>query len=374
MSEKLKLHWNTPIHDLPGNALGYNQHNSMMKKFGEEYFEYDDTADIALSIVPADFFKPVPGKLNVLFTMWESLDIPNNYLQRICRADVLVVPCQFCHDLFRPYFKGPIYICQEGVDASKYPFFQRHMPLGGDKFRILWVGAANPRKGYPVMMELIKALEKFTEIEIYLKTTTAKGDRKSYVTKLWQQRRKLKAQDAAMYRQMLVNAKNPDVSDQVVRGGKHNNVVWDSRKLPQDILTALYNSAHLFVFPTYGEGWGLTLCEAMATGLPCVATNATGVKDFFDSRVGYPIPYEVREQEFSNYYIISRIFCPSVNETLKSIIHVINNYKNALYIGKNASKRIHSRFTWNIAAQRLNEIISEIKHGGVKCSKEFAAV
>lgn len=374
MDSKLKLHWNTPIHDLPGNALGYNQHNSMMRKFAEAHFDYDESAEIALSITPADFFKPVPGKLNVLFTMWESLDIPNNYLQRICRADVLIVPCRFCHDLFRPHFKGPIYICQEGIDPEKYPFFQRQAPAQGEKFRILWVGAANPRKGYPVMIELANALDKFQNIEIYLKTTTASQDRKNFVTKLWQQRRTIKAEDPKLYRQMLVDAKHPDVAEKVLRMGKHANIVWDSRKLPVDILVALYNSAHLFVFPTFGEGWGLTLCEAMATGLPCVATAVTGCKDFFDSYVGYPINYDVRESEFRNYQIISRIFCPSANDTLKQILNAISNYKEALQKGKKASQRIHGRFTWALAAQRLSEIISEIKNGEIECSKELSAV
>jgi glycosyltransferase involved in cell wall biosynthesis len=42
----------------------------------------------------------------------------------------------------------------------------------------------------------------------------------------------------------------------------------------EDITTFL-NSLDVFVFPTLGEGFGLPVCEAMACGIPVVASNVT---------------------------------------------------------------------------------------------------
>jgi glycosyltransferase involved in cell wall biosynthesis len=38
----------------------------------------------------------------------------------------------------------------------------------------------------------------------------------------------------------------------------------------------LYGGADAFVLPTRGEGWGLPILEAMAAGVPAIATNWSG--------------------------------------------------------------------------------------------------
>ena len=361
--QKIKVQWTTREHDIVGNALGYNHHNSSMKKFCEEYFEYSDDADIAVSICPADLFVPVPGKLNVLFTMWEFLELPNKYIQRINRADVLVVPCSFCRDLFSPAFNGPIYVCHEGVDENIYKFKQRSLPRVnmGEKFRFLWVGAPNPRKGYQLVIEVLKVLENNPHVEIYMKTTTPKLNRKEYVPKLWKNRRKLRQENHAQYKEMLKRAKNPDNADKVIVLGKHNNVVWDSRRLPLPELINLYESSHCFLFPTFGEGWGLTLCEALATGIPSIATPVTGCRDYFDDSVGYEINYKVVSQQLLNYEMIAEGYCPDVNDLLRKMLMVMSNYSAALKKGQKASSRILNKFTWKQSAQRFYQIIQDVK-------------
>lgn len=360
MSDKLKVHWVTQTHNIVGNALGYNQHNSAMRKFSEPYLEIDENADIALTICPADQFVPVKGKVNVLFTMWESLDLPNNYLQRIARADALVVPCSFCRDIFRPHFDGPIYVCWEGIDPSKFKFYDRR-PQNGDTFRFLWIGASNPRKGYPIINEIAdKIVQKMSGVELYIKTTTAKMDRKEYLTKLWKQRRAIRAENRETFKEMLSRSKNPDMSDKLFRTGQNNNIIWDSRTLPFNELIDLYNSAHCFLFPTFGEGWGLTLCEAMATGLPAISPAVTGCKDYFDDSVGYTVNYDIRYSEFSNYKIISRLYCPDANHVVKRMFEVMQNYPEALNRGRRASSRITTKFTWQNSAKRLAQILGEV--------------
>ncbi|KAL3900950.1 MAG: hypothetical protein SGPRY_012363 [Prymnesium sp.] len=51
-------------------------------------------------------------------------------------------------------------------------------------------------------------------------------------------------------------------------------------------LPRLYAGSDAFVLPSRGEGWGRPLVEAMAMGLPVIATNWSGPTAFLDEEVG----------------------------------------------------------------------------------------
>lgn len=359
--EKIKVHWATENKETAGNAYGYSTHNAMMRKHCEKYFEFCNDAEISISIAPADFFKQVDGKYNILFTMFEFKDLPNSYLQRLDRADAIVVPCRFCRDVFKRHTSKPVEVCPEGIDPNVYQYYSRKKPLFGDKFRFLWVGAPNPRKGYPLILEAVKIFENVKDVEVYIKTTTDNTSREDYVKRLWYNRRKIRSEKGHEYfKELLSHTKESDMANKVQRHGKYENIVVDTRKLDLADLLELYASSHCFVLPTFGEGWGLTLTEAMATGAPCIATPVTGCADYFDDSVGYPISYSMIEQELLNYDVISEGYLPDTQSMFKQMLNVIGNYDQALAKGKRASDRIRTKYTWDNAAKRLYDIVIKL--------------
>ena len=57
-------------------------------------------------------------------------------------------------------------------------------------------------------------------------------------------------------------------------------------------MPALYRAADCFVLPTRGEGFGRPLLEAMAAGVPVIATRWGGHTDFLDDQHAYLVEVE----------------------------------------------------------------------------------
>lgn len=361
--KKPKVCWKTPDRDIIGNGYGYSLHNRMMIKHTAPFIIDDPEADVVLQIVSADKFEPIEGKVNVLFTMWEFLDVPKNYQEALAKADYVIVPSAFCRDIFTPYCKNKPIVCWEGVDPDQYQFIQRK---AGDRFRFLWVGAPNPRKGYQSVLNVIELAERFPKVEFYLKTTTKKItliETIQAILKNWRQIIKTeKGQGIKAIFRVIARMPSPFNAERIFQYGKNKNVFVDTRKLPTKDLIDLYGSANAFLFPSLGEGWGLTLTEAMATGLPCISTDKTGCADYFDSSVGFPIKTEIKDLgALDNYKMDScRAYIPDTQNFLDQMIACCNNYDEALRRGKQASDRIRTKFTWKRSGERLGQILSDI--------------
>lgn len=314
----MKLYWPDVV-ECDGNGYGYSSHASNMRREVGKLVELTPDADKAMIITSCDkYLTKIADKKNYLFSMFELSSIPRLYAMNIQKADHLIVPSNFCKDLFEQYYDGPISVCQEGTDTDIFTYKEREF---SEPFRFIWLGAPNPRKGYEEMIVIAESLKGSKDIEIYLKTT---------------------------------------VTGKLERMG---NVIFDSRDIPQKELVELYHSAHCFILPSRGEGWGLTLNEAMATGLPCIAPKHTGHSMFFSDYVGYPCKYDQRKCYEPNYELESNCYFTDTVDIINLMWHVYTNYNEALEKGKLASERIRNKFTWKKAAERMVRILEGADNG-----------
>jgi glycosyltransferase involved in cell wall biosynthesis len=69
-----------------------------------------------------------------------------------------------------------------------------------------------------------------------------------------------------------------------------DEVIFTGRVEPQKI-HKYYQAADIFVLPSYTEGLPVSVLEAMACGLPVVATNVGGIPEIITDRVnGFIVP------------------------------------------------------------------------------------
>jgi glycosyltransferase involved in cell wall biosynthesis len=108
-------------------------------------------------------------------------------------------------------------------------------------------------------------------------------------------------------------------------------------------LVKLYSSAQLAVVPSLYEGFGFPAAEAMACGLPVVATWAGALPEVVgeDGRAG--ILVEPRNPR----------------ALAKGILDLVENAELCQKMGREGRRRILSLFTWKRAAQQLVDVYRE---------------
>jgi glycosyltransferase involved in cell wall biosynthesis len=341
----------------------------------------DPDSEVAVHLTTGETFEPIPGKYNILYTMYECTSIPDNWISKINKADLIVVPCKHNKYLFEKYTKKPVEVCLEGVEVDKYTFVERSFPdpLSADNpFTYLWCGATNPRKGTEHMIE---AWERFNlhwfkkdrfmrkKFRLVMKTTQ-ETDRETTI--------EIEYRDRMTGKSFFEEKKKENLpAERIISCG--GNAIVDTRRLPIVIsggepdhktprsMVEIYHYAHCFVFPTMGEGFGLTLAEAMSTGLPCLTTMWSGPRDFCDDANSYSIDFgfkEVRavkpgEDGRQKITHVSTAANPDVDHIVRRMLQVFYDYEKALRKGRRASETIRKRFTWDISARRLIEIIEK---------------
>jgi len=351
VSNEIKIHWAVDISpELKGNGYGYKSHSNSMKEYVSKIADLTpDAEDSVIITSPEFYYHRIPNKVNWLFTMFEGTELPGIYAKSIQKADFILTPSTWVTELFKKYFDPKrIFTVQEAA-SEDYTYHERKYPHWRP-FRYLWVGAPNPRKGWNEIMAVWAQLFMHNpEVELYLKTTKAESG---------------KLGDGIS----RINLRDPD--ERIV-GTKQGNIILDKRDIPKKELIELYHSAHCFVFPTRGEGFGLTLAEAMRTGLPCISTLYSGLTDFFDDSVGYSLPYEMGKGSMTfkggrkgERTYITEMAMPDVTALFDAMVYIKANYDQALAKGKLASELISHCFTWERSAEILVNVIKE--HGGLK--------
>lgn len=76
-------------------------------------------------------------------------------------------------------------------------------------------------------------------------------------------------------------------------------------------LKSYFANASLFMFPSYYEGFGLPILEAMSFGIPIISSNATSLKEVGNDAVLYFNPYDVEDICDKMNMIVDSLWTPS---------------------------------------------------------------
>lgn len=127
------------------------------------------------------------------------------------------------------------------------------------------------------------------------------------------------------------------------------------RGMPHNKLWGLYAASDAFLLPSKAEGLGMILMESMATGVPSIGTNCTGIKELLSDGRGYLIPFDYTIRDpFGN----GRRYYPSRKDGKNILTYIMENGKDAEMIAK-ARAFVESR-SWEKSVDVLENVLLSI--------------
>lgn len=120
-------------------------------------------------------------------------------------------------------------------------------------------------------------------------------------------------------------------------------VMWVNQYINNKAMIREYLSASdIYVLPSRHEGFPVAPLEAMACGLPVVATEAPGVPDIF------------AQGEASGGIVVP---CEDVSALVKALIGLLENQQGREKLGANARRRVESHFALDVIGEQLKNFL-----------------
>jgi|GEM_PF-1097835 len=264
-----------------------------------------------------------------IYTMFETNKIPRMWVERLNKAEHVLVPSSWMVPLWKSQgVTPPIDVYHHGIDTNY--FYDLNRPIR-ETFTFLHYCQLSSRKGTDVLLRAFEdefKNEKPEDVHLILKN---------------------------------VHPFFPITHDEKI---ETISATYDRTQLQQ-----LLFRADCFVFPTRGEGFGLTPFEAMASGLPTIVTDWSGPHDFIDQSDTLALHYTLKEADYSFKTIYKNDLAegesigewaePDYGHLRELMRWTYSNREKAQQMGKRAAERLKKYWTWEIQAQKLIQLIDK---------------
>lgn len=259
------------------------------------------------------------GQVPMVLTMWETMRLPEQFRENLHEFDTVIVPSAQNVELFSQYHDNVKYV-PLGIDPVRWAYRPRQEPA--TRFNFL-IGGSGQRKG--------------TDIAV-------KAFRKAFPEGSWPQ--------------------DMPVPYLVMKGFRPEDFYGDriervTGRLSGEEEADLYGTAHCYLQPSRGEGFGLQPLQAIAQGIPTILTDAHGQAGF--SSLGMGLSSTPVKAGYFIYGDAGQWWEPDFDELVDTMRYVYFNYDEAQHRAAACSAIALEQWTWDKSAEAMVDAIGPDK-------------
>ncbi|MDO9231829.1 MAG: glycosyltransferase family 1 protein [bacterium] len=258
---------------------------------------------------------------------WDLLFLKTLIPKSLKRADKIIAVSQFTQDEIIKYYK---------TDPKKVDWFHNAVSedfstqdISEEKIKaikikynlperyILYIGTLQPRKNIPALIEAVALLK--TELNLKLKLNSLKL--------------------------VIAGGKGYNYDKLIDEVTKKNNLIEDvffPGYIDEEDKAGIIKGADIFVFPSFYEGFGMPIIEAMSLGVPTIVSDIPPHREIADNATLY--------------------FKPEIpGELTQKIKEIMTNEMVRDSLSKNGKLQAE-KFSWQKTAEKLLEIFLQMSH------------
>lgn len=281
----------------------------------------------------------------ILYQPWEFGSPPQAWLDGLeAGVEEFWVPTNHVRDGLLGAGADPdrVYLVPNGVDPLRFNPGVPPMELSTDKsFRFLFVGGTLFRKGVDILLEsYLRIFGPDDDVCLVIK---------DFGTDTFYRGQGM----AEQIRALASDRQAPEIL--------YFDEEWPDRAMPH-----LYAAADCLVAPYRAEGFCLPIAEAMAVGLPVIATGYGACLDYCDEEVAHLLSVTkvtTTEPRLANIHTVEPPHWaePNRRDLDEAMLRQFEDRTAGRLLGERAAERIREQYTWKHAAERLVDRLQEIE-------------
>ena len=263
--------------------------------------------------------------VRLIMTMFESDHIPEDWPDYLKMADEVIVPSKWCADVFKKSGIATT-VVPLGYNDRVFQYIDRVIPIKKKQpFTFIHYNSFNMRKGFSEVFAAFTEEFKTNEpVRLILKTTDPRPPLP------------------------ILKSQYPNID--IITG-----------RVTEKELTDILAKANCMVYPSRGEGFGITPLEAMATGIPAIVPNAHGISEYFNNNYMLEVKVEKESpalyQRFKGQFVGNMVEC-DVKDLRKQMRYAYNHQEEMYELGKLASEYV-KKYTYRETARLLAPILTK---------------